>query len=74
MQLHVVPLETSPCCVLAVCDVLNTSSSGVEDDEWDDDWDDVKSSGGYAESESGDGGAIQRGGAHASTMKISLNK
>lgn len=79
MQLHVVPLETSPCClrrerVLAVCDVLNTSFSGVEDDEWDDDWDDVKSSGGYAESESGDSGAIQRGGAHASTMKISLNK
>ncbi|XP_060908069.1 sorting nexin-9b isoform X2 [Labrus mixtus] len=47
---------------------------GAEDDEWDDEWDDVKSTGGYAESESGDGGAMQRGGAHASTMKISLNK
>ncbi|XP_060908070.1 sorting nexin-9b isoform X3 [Labrus mixtus] len=46
---------------------------GAEDDEWDDEWDDVKSTGGYAESESGDGGAMQRGGAHASTMKISLN-
>uniref|UniRef100_A0A3Q3F7M6 Sorting nexin n=1 Tax=Labrus bergylta TaxID=56723 RepID=A0A3Q3F7M6_9LABR len=46
----------------------------AEDDEWDDEWDDVKSTGGYAESESGDGGALQRGGAHASTMKISLNK
>uniref|UniRef100_A0A3Q3F782 Sorting nexin n=1 Tax=Labrus bergylta TaxID=56723 RepID=A0A3Q3F782_9LABR len=48
--------------------------TGAEDDEWDDEWDDVKSTGGYAESESGDGGALQRGGAHASTMKISLNK
>lgn len=48
-------------------------SSGAEDDEWDDEWDD-KSTGGYAESESGDSGAIQRGGAHASSMKISLNK
>ncbi|KAM6992596.1 sorting nexin-9b isoform 2-T2 [Tautogolabrus adspersus] len=47
---------------------------GAEDDEWDDEWDDVKSTGGYAESESGDGGGLQRGGAHASTMKISLNK
>lgn len=47
--------------------------SGAEDDEWDDEWDDIKSTGGYAESESGDSGAIQRGGAHAS-MKISLNK
>lgn len=47
---------------------------GAEDDEWDDEWDDMKSTGGYAESESGDGGAIQRGGAHASSMKISLNK
>ncbi|XP_069552712.1 sorting nexin-9b isoform X2 [Brachyistius frenatus] len=46
---------------------------GAEDDEWDDEWDDVKSTGGYAESESGESGAIQRGGAHAS-MKISLNK
>lgn len=46
---------------------------GAEDDEWDDDWDDIKSTGGYAESESGESGAIQRGGAHAS-MKISLNK
>lgn len=48
-------------------------TSGAEDDEWDDEWDDVKSSG-YAESEGGDGGAIQRGGVHASSMKISLNK
>ncbi|XP_041660993.1 sorting nexin-9b isoform X2 [Cheilinus undulatus] len=47
---------------------------GAEDDEWDDDWDDMKSSGGYAESESGESGAIQRGGAHGSSMKISLNK
>ncbi|XP_069552713.1 sorting nexin-9b isoform X3 [Brachyistius frenatus] len=47
--------------------------TGAEDDEWDDEWDDVKSTGGYAESESGESGAIQRGGAHAS-MKISLNK
>ncbi|XP_075905681.1 sorting nexin-9b isoform X2 [Nelusetta ayraudi] len=46
---------------------------GVEDDEWDDEWDDVKSTSGYAESEAGDAGAMQRGGAHAS-MKISLNK
>uniref|UniRef100_A0A8D0AUZ7 Sorting nexin n=1 Tax=Sander lucioperca TaxID=283035 RepID=A0A8D0AUZ7_SANLU len=45
----------------------------AEDDEWDDEWDDMKSTGGYAESESGDAGAIQRG-AHASSMKISLNK
>ncbi|KAM6992595.1 sorting nexin-9b isoform 1-T1 [Tautogolabrus adspersus] len=49
-------------------------NTGAEDDEWDDEWDDVKSTGGYAESESGDGGGLQRGGAHASTMKISLNK
>lgn len=49
-------------------------SKGAEDDEWDDDWDDMKSTGGYAESESGDGGAMQRGGAHATSMKISLNK
>uniref|UniRef100_A0A4W5NPQ5 Sorting nexin n=1 Tax=Hucho hucho TaxID=62062 RepID=A0A4W5NPQ5_9TELE len=41
----------------------------AEDDEWDDEWDDVKSN-----SESGDGGAIQRGGATGSSMKISLNK
>lgn len=47
---------------------------GAEDDEWDDEWDDMKSTGGYAESESGDGGAMQRGGAHATSMKISLNK
>ncbi|XP_075939921.1 sorting nexin-9b isoform X2 [Anarhichas minor] len=44
---------------------------GAEDDEWDDEWDDVKSTGGYAESESGESGAMQRGGA---SMKISLNK
>eukprot|EP00063_Salmo_salar_P086208 XP_014061043.1 PREDICTED: sorting nexin-9 isoform X2 [Salmo salar] len=43
--------------------------SGAEEDEWDDEWDDVKSN-----SESGDGGAIQRGGATGSSMKISLNK
>uniref|UniRef100_A0A673VNS4 Sorting nexin n=1 Tax=Salmo trutta TaxID=8032 RepID=A0A673VNS4_SALTR len=42
---------------------------GAEEDEWDDEWDDVKSN-----SESGDGGAIQRGGATGSSMKISLNK
>ncbi|XP_031177610.1 sorting nexin-9b isoform X5 [Sander lucioperca] len=47
-------------------------NTGAEDDEWDDEWDDMKSTGGYAESESGDAGAIQRG-AHASSMKISLN-
>ncbi|XP_033846635.1 sorting nexin-9b isoform X4 [Periophthalmus magnuspinnatus] len=41
---------------------------GAEDDEWDDEWDDR--SGGYAESEAGEGGAMQR----AHTMKISLNK
>ncbi|XP_051265655.1 sorting nexin-9b isoform X1 [Dicentrarchus labrax] len=46
---------------------------GAEDDEWDDEWDDMKSTGGYAESESGESGAMQRGGAHASSMKISLN-
>uniref|UniRef100_A0A7N6C237 Sorting nexin n=1 Tax=Anabas testudineus TaxID=64144 RepID=A0A7N6C237_ANATE len=46
----------------------------AEDDEWDDEWDDMKSTGGYTESESGDGGAMQRGGAHATSMKISLNK
>ncbi|XP_062292711.1 sorting nexin-9b isoform X1 [Scomber scombrus] len=46
---------------------------GAEDDEWDDEWDDVKSTGGYAESEAGEGGALQRGGPHASSMKISLN-
>ncbi|XP_062267006.1 sorting nexin-9b isoform X3 [Platichthys flesus] len=48
--------------------------TGAEDDEWDDEWDDVKSSGGYSESDPGDGGAMQRGGAHATSMKISLNK
>ncbi|CAN9507457.1 unnamed protein product [Ophioblennius macclurei] len=46
---------------------------GAEDDEWDDEWDDMKSTGGYPESESGEGGAMQRG-AHAPSMKISLNK
>uniref|UniRef100_A0A672PKN4 Sorting nexin 9 n=1 Tax=Sinocyclocheilus grahami TaxID=75366 RepID=A0A672PKN4_SINGR len=45
----------------------------AEDDEWDEEWDDVKSSGGYAESEAGEGGAINRGGAHGSSMKISRN-
>lgn len=46
--------------------------AGAEDDEWDDEWDDAKSTGGYAESEAGEGGAMQRGG--ATSMKISLNK
>ncbi|XP_077443067.1 sorting nexin-9b [Stigmatopora argus] len=41
---------------------------GAEDDEWDDEWDD-KSTTGYGEAEAGDGGAMQRGGAHAS-MKL----
>ncbi|KAJ8009681.1 hypothetical protein DPEC_G00094040 [Dallia pectoralis] len=41
---------------------------GPEDDEWDDEWDDVKSN-----SESGDAGAIQRGGTAGASMKISLN-
>lgn len=41
---------------------------GAEDDEWDDEWDD-KSTAGYGEAESGDGNAMQRGGAHAS-MKL----
>uniref|UniRef100_A0A673C7I7 Sorting nexin n=1 Tax=Sphaeramia orbicularis TaxID=375764 RepID=A0A673C7I7_9TELE len=49
-------------------------SGGADDDEWDDEWDDVKSTGGYAESETGEGGAMQRGGAHATSMKIALNK
>lgn len=48
--------------------------AGAEDDEWDDEWDDVKSTSGYAESEAGDAGAMQRGGVHATSMKISLNK
>ncbi|XP_004541870.2 sorting nexin-9b isoform X1 [Maylandia zebra] len=46
---------------------------GAEDDEWDDEWDDMKSTGGYAESEAGESGALQRGGSHATSMKISLN-
>uniref|UniRef100_A0A3Q4HIV0 Sorting nexin 9b n=1 Tax=Neolamprologus brichardi TaxID=32507 RepID=A0A3Q4HIV0_NEOBR len=46
---------------------------GAEDDEWDDEWDDMKSTG-YAESEAGESGALQRGGSHATSMKISLNK
>ncbi|XP_077949320.1 sorting nexin-9b isoform X1 [Gasterosteus aculeatus] len=46
--------------------------TGADCDEWDDEWDD--STGGYPESESGEGGAMQRGGAHAPSMKISLNK
>uniref|UniRef100_A0A673C7Y8 Sorting nexin n=1 Tax=Sphaeramia orbicularis TaxID=375764 RepID=A0A673C7Y8_9TELE len=50
------------------------STTGADDDEWDDEWDDVKSTGGYAESETGEGGAMQRGGAHATSMKIALNK
>lgn len=48
--------------------------TGAEDDEWDDEWDDMKSSGGYAESEAGEGGAINRGGAHGTSMKMALNK
>ncbi|KAK6489620.1 sorting nexin-9-like isoform X1, partial [Huso huso] len=43
----------------------------ADDDEWDDEWDDLKSSGGYPESESGEGGGINRSG---STMKMALNK
>lgn len=46
---------------------------GAEDDEWDDEWDEGKS-GGFGESETSDGGAINRGGAHGSSMKITLNK
>ncbi|XP_051909608.1 sorting nexin-9b isoform X1 [Hippocampus zosterae] len=42
--------------------------TGAEDDEWDDEWDD-KSTAGYGDGESGDGNAMQRGGAHAS-MKL----
>lgn len=48
-------------------------ASGAELDEWDDEWDDAKSTGGYAESELGESGAMQRGGTHSS-MKITLNK
>ncbi|XP_054876020.1 sorting nexin-9b isoform X1 [Poeciliopsis prolifica] len=48
--------------------------TAAEDDEWDDEWDDMKSTTGYTESESGEAGGIQRGGVHASSMKISLNK
>jgi len=58
---------------MTLCDPCVTSP-GAEYDEWDDEWDDVKSSGGYNESESGEGGAMQRGGAPGSSMKISLNK
>ncbi|XP_027011182.1 sorting nexin-9b isoform X1 [Tachysurus fulvidraco] len=47
---------------------------GAEDDEWDEDWDDRKSSGGFGENEAGDGSAMTRGGAHGSSMKITLNK
>ncbi|XP_062406372.1 sorting nexin-9b isoform X3 [Sardina pilchardus] len=42
---------------------------GADDDEWDDEWDD-KSTGGYGESEAGEGGAINRGGATGTSMKI----
>ncbi|XP_076129360.1 sorting nexin-9b isoform X1 [Alosa pseudoharengus] len=42
---------------------------GADDDEWDDEWDD-KSTGGYGESEGGEGGAINRGGATGTSMKI----
>lgn len=51
--------------------VYTNLTSGAEDDEWDDEWDDMKSTGGE---EGGDGGAAQRGGSHAPSMKISLNK
>uniref|UniRef100_A0AAX7U9W4 Sorting nexin n=1 Tax=Astatotilapia calliptera TaxID=8154 RepID=A0AAX7U9W4_ASTCA len=54
--------------------VYTNLTSGAEDDEWDDEWDDMKSTGGYAESEAGESGALQRGGSHATSMKISLNK
>ncbi|XP_053737632.1 sorting nexin-9b isoform X1 [Synchiropus splendidus] len=47
---------------------------GADDDEWDDEWDDMKSTTGYAESEPGDGGGLQRSGTHGTSMKISLNK
>ncbi|XP_077566905.1 sorting nexin-9b [Stigmatopora nigra] len=43
--------------------------TGAEDDEWDDEWDDKSTVGGYGEVEAGDGGAMQRGGTHAS-MKL----
>ncbi|XP_026854074.1 sorting nexin-9b isoform X3 [Electrophorus electricus] len=46
--------------------------TGADDDEWDDEWDDRKSS--YTEGEAGEGGALNRGGAHGTSMKISLNK
>ncbi|KAJ8270509.1 hypothetical protein GJAV_G00115750 [Gymnothorax javanicus] len=46
----------------------------ADDDEWDDEWDDVKSTGGYTESEAGEAGAGSRSVAHGSTMKIALNK
>ncbi|XP_015207357.1 sorting nexin-9a isoform X1 [Lepisosteus oculatus] len=49
-------------------------AGATDDDEWDDDWDELKSSGGFAESEAGDGGAMNRAGAHGSSMKIALNK
>ena len=42
---------------------------GAEDDEWDDEWDE-KSTGGYGESEAGEGGAMNRGGATGTSMKI----
>ncbi|KAI7804531.1 sorting nexin-9a [Triplophysa rosa] len=51
----------------------NNGSLYSFDDEWDDDSDDGKSTGGYGDPQTDDGGAMQRGGAH-STMKISLNK
>ncbi|XP_063079465.1 sorting nexin-9b isoform X2 [Engraulis encrasicolus] len=42
---------------------------GAEDDEWDDEWDD-KSTGGYGESEAGEGGGLNRGGATGTSMKL----
>uniref|UniRef100_A0A671Y5U9 Sorting nexin 9 n=1 Tax=Sparus aurata TaxID=8175 RepID=A0A671Y5U9_SPAAU len=44
--------------------IFKEAGTRAEDDEWDDEWDDMKSTGGYAESESGESGAMQRGGAH----------
>lgn len=72
MTLGLLSEKPSVCDRTAMC--APDPCAGVEDDEWDDEWDDVKSTSGYAESEAGDAGAMQRGGAHATSMKISLNK
>ncbi|XP_043919854.1 sorting nexin-9 [Protopterus annectens] len=49
---------------------------GVEDDDWDDDWDEPKTSsdGGNRESEASEAGALNRGAARGTSMKIPLNK